>query len=112
MLLLRLGEEHFILESEIVDQVDPQVRFSKDVVFAAYYAIDKYVDCEAIGSKLGWDLFIYLHKHVVRTLHNRFLRFFFAHRVSQSQLVQRNLTENIVKRPLVNFLSIRVNQVF
>jgi hypothetical protein len=48
-----LREKHLVLEDEVVVEVNSEVGLALDVVFAADNAVNKNVDCETIGRKLG-----------------------------------------------------------
>lgn len=56
---------------EVVDQLDPQVAPTHNIVLHIYQAVDLDVDSKAIRGKLGGNLLVDFDKHVVAALDNR-----------------------------------------
>lgn len=102
--MLLLFQQVVVLDAEIVGHNQPQVAFALNVVLARHDSIDQDVDCESVGCKLCADFLVDFHKHVVGALHNRLFTLLFADAVSQPQLVQGNLRDEILKSGRVDAL--------
>lgn len=62
------------------------------------------MDSEAVGCELSRYFLVDFNKHVVGALNDTLLTFLFAHTISQSKFVERDLGDKVLKSAAVDFL--------
>lgn len=80
-------EDVVVDQLEVINQLDPQVASTLDVIFNIDKPIDLDVDSKAVRGELSRNFFVYFNKHVVRAFNDAFFAFLFADTVDKAKFV-------------------------
>lgn len=84
-------EDVVLLNHEVVEQIDLEIRLGEDVVLDEDKPVDLDVNRHATRAKLSRQLLVDFHEHVVAGLSYALLAFFLADAVNDTKLVKLDL---------------------